>query len=120
MNTIEYKGYVGSVELDTGRNVLRGEVINIDDVVTYEGSTVAGLIKEFHKSIEVYLEFCRKRGEQPNKPYSGKFLVRITPDLHREVSMAALTSGKSLNSWVSESLELAVHSNTKETLTVLK
>jgi len=114
VNTIEYKGYVGSVELDTDRNVLRGEVINIDDVVTYEGSTVSDLIKEFHKSIKVYLEFCRKRGEQPNKPYSGRFLVRITPDLHREVSMAALTSGKSLNSWVSESLELAVHGNTKK------
>jgi len=71
VNTIEYKGYVGSVELDTDRNVLRGEVINIDDVVTYKGSTVAGLIKEFHKSIEVYLEFCRKRGEQPNKRHGS-------------------------------------------------
>ena len=62
----------------------------------------------FQESIDDYLAFCKQRGEEPNKPFSGQFITRIPPELHREVNLAASISGKSLNAWVVEQLQVAV------------
>jgi len=105
---MEYKGYIGKVELDDEAGVLHGEVINLRDVVTFEGRTVQELQQAFKDSIDDYLDFCAQRGEEPEKPFSGKFVVRITPELHRIVYTRAKLANKSLNSWVSEVLETAV------------
>ncbi|MBS0203529.1 MAG: type II toxin-antitoxin system HicB family antitoxin [Planctomycetes bacterium] len=64
--------------------------------------------KAFHESVDDYLEFCKSRGETPDKPFSGQFVTRISPDLHRQVNVAAMLSGKSLNAWVAEQLQGAV------------
>lgn len=105
---MEYKGYIGKIEFDEEAGVIHGEVINTRDVITFQGDSVAGVKQAFHESINDYLEFCKTRGETPDKPYSGQFVTRIPPDLHRQVNVAAMLSGKSLNAWVAEQLERAV------------
>jgi predicted HicB family RNase H-like nuclease len=107
---MEYKGYTGKVEFDDEAGIFHGEVLDTRDVITFQGQTVAELKRAFKESIDDYLAFCKQRGEEPNKPFSGHFLTRITPELHRLANLAASTSGKSLNSWVAEQLEAAVAS----------
>ena len=106
---LEYKGYIGCVEFDDEAGVFHGEVINTRDVITFQGTSVDELQVAFHDSVEDYLQFCADRGEQPDKPFSGKFMLRTSPDLHRELFVAAKRAGKSLNAWVAEQLERAVH-----------
>ena len=74
------------------------------DPITFEGETVEEWRKAFHDSVEDYLEFCAKRGEDPEKPYSGKFIVRIDPELHKTITIQARKNGKSLNAWVNDTL----------------
>jgi len=105
---MEYKGYIGKVDLDSEAGIFHGEVINIRDVITFEGRSVEELQKAFIDSIEDYLAFCAARGEDPEKPFSGKFVIRLSPELHRKAFIKARLSDKSLNSWVSAVLEDAV------------
>jgi predicted HicB family RNase H-like nuclease len=105
MNTLEHKGYIGLIELDAEAGLVHGEVINTRDVLTFQGCTVEELKTAFSDTIEDYEDWCRARGKTPEKPYSGKLLLRIKPDLHRALVAAAARSGKSLNSFVSDSLE---------------
>ncbi len=105
---MEYRGYVGRVEFDDEVGIFHGEVINTRDVITFQGNTVEELRQAFRDSIEDYLAFCQERGEEPEKPFSGQFVTRIDPDLHRRVSLAATLAGKSVNAWVTEQLERGV------------
>ncbi len=105
---MEFKGYIGKVEFDDEAGLFHGEVINTRDVITFQGKSVAELRKSFRESVEDYLEFCRSRGETPDKPFSGQFVTHISPELHRRVNVAAMHSGKSLNAWVAEQLESAI------------
>ena len=105
---MEYKGYMGHVEFDDEAGIFHGEVINTRDVVTFQGRSVKELKKAFRGSVDDYLAFCAERGEAPDKPFSGQFVARISPELHRKVSLAASVSGKSLNTWVAEQLDAAV------------
>jgi predicted HicB family RNase H-like nuclease len=105
---MEYKGYVGKVEFDDEAGIFHGEVLDTRDVITFQGKSVAELKTAFQESIDDYLAFCKQRGEEPNKPFSGQFVTRIPPELHRQVNMAASMSGKSLNAWVVEKLQAAV------------
>jgi predicted HicB family RNase H-like nuclease len=105
---MEYKGYVGKVEFDDEAGIFHGEVLDTRDVITFQGKTVAELKTAFQESIDDYLAFCKQRGEEPNKPFSGQFVTRIPPELHRQVNLAASISGKSLNAWVVEQLQVAV------------
>ncbi len=113
---MEYKGYIGNIEYDDQAEIFHGEVVNTRDVITFQGTSVAELRKAFKDSIDDYLAFCAERGEKPDKPFSGQFVTRISPDLHRNITAAATISGQSLNSWVSEQLEHAV----KDTLSAAK
>ena len=77
-------------------------------MITFQGRSVAELKRAFQGSVDDYLAFCKQRGEEPNKPFSGQFVTRIPPELHRQVNLAASISGKSLNAWVAEQLQAAV------------
>ena len=101
---MKYKGYEAVVQFDEDANIFHGEVINTRDVITFQGTTVAGLKKALRDSVEDYLTFCKERGEEPDKPFSGSFVVRIRPDLHRQLYTQAKKSGKSLNSLIEERL----------------
>jgi len=105
---MEYKGYIGKVDFDDEAGIFHGEVINTRDVITFQGKSVAELKKAFRESVDDYLAFCASRGEEPDKPFSGQFVTRIPPELHRQVNLAASLSGKSLNAWVADQLKAAV------------
>ena len=100
-----YKGYQSKVELDEEAGVFHGEVINTRDVITFQGTSVAELKQAFEDSVDDYLEFCAARGEDPDKPFSGKFLIRVPPEVHRQIMTEARRQGKSLNSYVLERLQ---------------
>jgi predicted HicB family RNase H-like nuclease len=104
---LRYKGYTGRVELDEERRTFHGEVVELRDVVTFEGRSVEELERAFRDSVDDYLDFCRARGEEPDKPFTGRLMVRLPPELHRRVYVRARSEGKSLNQWISEQLEHA-------------
>jgi predicted HicB family RNase H-like nuclease len=99
-----YKGYIGKVDFDDEARIFHGEVIGIRDVVTFQGSTVEEIEKAFNDSIDDYLDYCKTRNEEPDKPFSGKFVVRVSPEIHRKVYMAAKKSGQSINAWLNMNL----------------
>ena len=105
---MEYKGYIGKVEFDDEAEVFHGEVVNTRDVITFQGQSVVELTRAFRESIDDYLAFCKQRGEAPDKPFSGQFVTRIPPELHRQLNAAAILAGKSLNAFVTEQLQGAV------------
>jgi predicted HicB family RNase H-like nuclease len=105
---LRYKGYTGQVNFDDDAEIFHGEVIDTRDVITFQGRNVKELKKAFRDSIDDYLEFCQRRREKPDKPFSGKFVLRLSPELHHKVYLRAIQSGKSLNSWIREVLRKAV------------
>jgi predicted HicB family RNase H-like nuclease len=105
---MEYKGYIGKVEIDDEAGILFGEVINIRDVITFEGNSVEEVQKAFQESVDDYLAFCAERGESPEKPFSGKFVVRLPVELHRKAYVQAKLADKSLNGWITEVLQTAL------------
>ena len=107
-NVLKYKGYLGKFGYEEGDESLHGPVINIDDVIHFQGRTIAELRQSFQGSVDDYLIWCEEEDREPGKPYSGKFVVRIDPDLHRKISTQAQLRDKSLNQWVKETIENAV------------
>ena len=105
---MEYKGYIGKVEIDDEAGILHGEIINIRDVITFEGTSVDEIQKAFRESVDDYLDFCAQRGESPEKPFSGKFVVRLPVELHRKAYIQAKLADKSLNGWVTDVLQTAL------------
>jgi predicted HicB family RNase H-like nuclease len=105
MTTMEYKGYVGVIEVDSERKVLHGSIVNTRDVITFEGRNVEELEQALADSVEDYLEFCRAHHREPEKPASGRFVVRIDPAMHRELMRVAARADKSLNTVVREAIE---------------
>jgi len=104
---MEYKGYTATVEFDESVGRLHGRVVNSGPypIVTFEATDVEGIQREFHCSIDEYLESCKEDGIEPRKPFSGKLNVRLGPTLHQRVARSAAESGLSLNSWIVQALE---------------
>lgn len=101
---MKYKGYTGVVEFDEESSSLYGRVIGLRDVITFQGESVAEVTQAFRDSVDDYLEFCARRGRTPDRPYSGQFVLRIDPGLHRALSHAAEERGQSLTSLIEEAL----------------
>lgn len=101
---MEYKGYVGKVELDADARLFHGEVTGIRDVVTFQGKSVRELEKAFRDSVDDYLAFCARRKENPDQPCSGRFVVRMDETLHRQAGMTARKLNKSLNAFVADAI----------------
>lgn len=102
---LKYKGYVGHVEFDSDADIFHGEILGIRDVITFQGKTVDEIKQAMKDSIEDYFDMCRKYEKEPEKPFSGKLIVRLDSELHRKVACAALREGKSINKWIAETLE---------------
>lgn len=105
MNAMTYKGYSARIEFDSEDRIFVGHVVGIRDIISFHGTTVDELSKSFHEAVDDYLEACEKLGQSPNKPYSGKLMLRIPPELHAAVAVEAELKGKSINQWASETLE---------------
>jgi predicted HicB family RNase H-like nuclease len=103
---MEYKGYIGKIEIDEDAGILYGEIINVRDVITFEGTNVDEVQKAFRESVDDYLEFCAQRGEAPEKPFSGKFVMRLPPELHRKAYIQAKLLDKSLNGWITDVIKM--------------
>ncbi len=95
-----YKGYQGMVEYDEQAKVFTGEVINTRDVITFQGKSVQELERAFRESVDDYLAFCKSRNEDPEKPFSGNVMLRMSPILHRRIAFEARRTGKSVNRYI--------------------
>jgi len=101
---MKYKNYEAAVDFDEEIEMFHGSVINTRDVITFYGKSVAELKREFKNSVDDYLKFCKSRNEEPDRPFSGNFVLRISPSLHQKLYTKAKHSGKSLNSLIEEKL----------------
>jgi predicted HicB family RNase H-like nuclease len=101
---MEYKGYVGTVEYDAQAKIFHGDIINTRDVITFQGTTVKEIERAFRDSIDDYIAWCEEDGVEPEKPYSGKFNVRLSPELHRQIAILAKKMRVSLNSFVEKAV----------------
>ena len=108
MNTMTYRGYTARVEYDERDNIFAGRILRIRSIISFHGETVSELRAEFELAIKDYLADCKEQGVHPDKPTSGKLLLRVTPEIHGRALVAAQAAGKSLNQWATEVLEHAV------------
>ena len=102
---MNYKNYVGIVEIDTEDRMLYGKVIGLRDVIGFEGASFEELEASFHRAVDGYLEVCAEEGKEPQKPCSGNILIRTDPETHREVIRAAAAAHMSMNQWVEKTLK---------------
>lgn len=106
-NTMTYKGYTARVDYDPRDDIFVGRVLGIEDCITFHGATVAKLRHDFRAAVDHYLADCGARCRAPQKPYSGKILLRVPPEVHARAAMTAEAQGKSLNQWAAEVLARA-------------
>jgi len=110
MGVMTYKGYSARVEYDAEDRIFVGHLAGIRDTVGFHGTSVDELEQAFHEAVDDYLDACEKLGQEPNRPASGKMMLRIPPEIHHAAIVAAETSGKSLNQWATEALKKAAAS----------
>jgi predicted HicB family RNase H-like nuclease len=108
MTTMTFKSYEAIVEFDEDADIFHGEVVNLRNVITFQGRSVDELKRAFAESVDDYMAFCEARGKEAEKPFSGQFVVRAEPSLHKAMVGAAKRAGVSLNKWVTAALERAV------------
>ena len=107
MNSMNYRGYAARVEFDGEEDIFVGHVAGLNDIVGFHADTVEGLKAAFHEAVDDYLAACQKLGKAPERPYSGKVMFRISPEVHARAALAAQLSGLSLNQWAERALKEA-------------
>ncbi|MBP3844753.1 MAG: type II toxin-antitoxin system HicB family antitoxin [Prevotella sp.] len=105
MNTMTYKGYLGSVAYSEKDNVFFGKIEGINGLVNFEGESVKELTEAFHEAVDDYLAYCQDEGIEPEKSYTGILNVRLTPAIHRQIAMLAKQAGMTINGYIKEALE---------------
>jgi predicted HicB family RNase H-like nuclease len=108
MNTMNHHGYSARIEYDERDNLFVGLILGVRAIISFHGQTVKELRKAFEHAVDDYLAECAERAISPEKPASGKLLLRVSPEVHGRAMVVAQASGKSLNQWVAEVLERAV------------
>lgn len=108
-NTLTYRGYRASLEYDAEDRILVGRVLEIDDVISFHGTSVEAFEQAFHAAIDSYLAACETLGQEADKPASGRLMLRVDPAIHAAVLKAARRKGQSLNKWAAKVLAEAVH-----------
>jgi len=107
MKTMQYKGYAARIEYSDEDKCFVGHIAGIRDIVGFHGGSVDVLCAAFEEAVDDYLETCERTGAAPQRPFSGKLMLRIPPELHAEIAMKADACGKSLNQWATETLAFA-------------
>ena len=107
MNMMKYRGYIARIEFDEEGRIFVGHLAGIKDIVGFHGITVDELESAFHESVDNYIAISEETGRPAQKPYSGKLMLRVSPDIHAAVATAAEVHGKSINQWVSDVLDKA-------------
>ncbi|MGK2898495.1 MAG: type II toxin-antitoxin system HicB family antitoxin [Burkholderiaceae bacterium] len=109
MNAMNHRGYTARIEFDERDDIFVGRVLGLRTMISFHGETVAGLRAAFETAIEQFLRDCKEQGVRPEKPASGKLMLRVPPEVHGAALVAAQAAGKSLNQWATEILEEAAH-----------
>ena len=104
-NSLKYRGYTARIDFESADRIFVGRVLGMSEQLVFHGGSVDELHQDFEFAVDHYLSECAKEGRDPEKPSSGKLLLRLPPELHAAASVAAASSGKSLNQWVVEVLE---------------
>ncbi len=105
-NIMEYKGYIGSVEFSESDELFYGKVQGVRSLISYEGSTAAELVADFHGAVDDYLTLCEEEGTKPEIAYKGSLNVRFkNRDTHRRAAVYAMTHDQSLNSFIESAVE---------------
>ena len=107
MNVLSYKSFQARIDFDAEDGLFVGRLAGINDVIGFHAETVPDLTAAFREAVDDYLATCDRIGKAPEKPYSGKMLFRVAPDVHARAALAAQLSGKSLNQWGEEALSAA-------------
>ena len=105
MNTMTYKGYIGSIAFSEKDNIFYGKIEGINGMVNFEGESVEELTAAFHGAVDDYLVYCKEEGNEPEKQYTGILNVRLTPTLHRQIAQLAKHAGISINAFIKNTLE---------------
>ena len=108
MNTMNHKGYTARIEFDERDNIFVGRVLGLRTLISFHGDTVKQLRAQFELAVEDFLRDCKEEGVRPEKPASGKLMLRVPPEVHGAALVAAQAAGKSLNQWATEVLQTAV------------
>jgi predicted HicB family RNase H-like nuclease len=106
-NVMTIGGYQALIAFDPEISMFRGEFLGLNGGADFYAADVAGLHREGESSLKVFLQACQQRGIEPRKQYSGKFVLRLDPDVHEAATIAAAAHGKSLNQWAVETLREA-------------
>lgn len=104
---IDYKGYTGVFEFDPDLRLFTGHVVDLRDEIYFEGDSVEAIEASMRRAVDHYLEVCATRGDEPERPFSGKLNVRLGSDVHRAAAVAAAARGESLNTWLARIVEEA-------------
>jgi predicted HicB family RNase H-like nuclease len=104
---MNYKGYFARIEFDPDDEIFVGHLAGINDVVGFHADNVADLKAAFEAAVDDYIKACAKAGKAPEKPYSGKVMFRVDPEIHARAALAAQLAGKSLNQWAEEAIKTA-------------
>ncbi len=110
MNSMTVEGYHARIEYDEDLDLFRGEILGLNGGADFYGKNPKELRSEFKKSLQVFLEVCKEKGIEPRRHFSGKFNLRISPDLHEQLAIAAQAEGKSINTLAQEALRIRVAS----------
>jgi predicted HicB family RNase H-like nuclease len=108
MNVMSYKGYSARIEYSDDDGCFIGHLAGIRDVVGFHGESVTELRGAFEEAVDDYLTTCEKLNRSPQRPYSGKVMLRLDPSIHARAAMQAESQGKSLNAWAQEALAKAI------------
>lgn len=102
---MKYKDYEAVIQFDEDDQVLHGRVINVRDVISFHGESIEEVRQAFEQAVDDYLADCAEQGQHPDKPFSGKFVVRVKPDTHRRAAILAAREHISLNAWLAKAVE---------------
>jgi predicted HicB family RNase H-like nuclease len=109
MNQMTYRGYIARMDFDAEDKIIVGRVIDIDDIITFHGSSVAEFEAAFNAAIDSYILACEQLGQTADKPASGRMMLRVNPAVHAAAVKASARSGQSLNKWAEKMLDRAAH-----------
>lgn len=108
MNTLTYKGYIGSVCFSEADNLFFGKIEGIDGLVNFEGESVGQLTQAFHEAVDDYIAYCQAEGLQTHKSFSGVLRLKIRPEVHSYLATMARQAGLSVNAFINQTLEQRV------------
>ena len=111
MNTMSYRGYTARIEFDERDGIFVGRALGLRSIISFHGQTVEELRAQFSAAMDDYVADCQEQGVSPEKPASGKLLLRVTPEIHSQALIKAQATGKSLNQWATEALERAMRAD---------